>query len=192
MSRTHLLRLMEATIIDSCRKAAGHAMQYLADEKVYGFWLYHHVFEYCCCTVFTEAGLDAVTRKYAELRDRPEPPTRDDLRWSPCDSPHHLYLPHTFAHVDLLFSTLESQGRPEGIEDTIERMMTRALRATRRNQDLPDSVVMLITEADHNPEMLLVSAEQFCSPEVLESFRTQLGPLDEDYLAAYRERVLKD
>src|SRR5262245_20592196 len=64
VSTTYLLQLLEATIIDCCRTAAAHAMNYLADEKVYGFWLYHHCFQYACCTVFTEAGLDAVTRKY--------------------------------------------------------------------------------------------------------------------------------
>ena len=187
ISYTRLLDILEGTLLQCCLQAAEYAACHLEDEKVYGFALYHHVFSYACGTVFTEAGLDKVTERY-RAKHRPDYP-REWLRWSPCDSPHHDLLPFTFAQADVVFSALEHQGRREGIEEPIERMMLRALRETRRARIFRPSVVLLLIEADHAPEELLVSAEQLCDEATVATFRQELGSLREDRLELYRSRV---
>jgi Domain of unknown function (DUF4303) len=187
ISYTRLLDILEGTLLQCCLQAAEHAACHLENEKVYGFALYHHVFSYACATAFTEAGLDQVTERYRS-KDRPDYP-REWLRWSPCDSPHHMLLPFTFAQADVVFSALESQEHREGIEDRVERMMLRALRQTRRARIFHPSVVLLLIDADHAREELLVSAEQLCDEATVAKFRQELGPLREDHLEIYRSRV---
>src|SRR4051794_20744217 len=80
-----LLKAFDAVISETTLKVAREAASSLQPEGIYGFWLYHHVFQYACATVFTETGLDAVTRRYQNEGDRDI--ERATLRWSPCDSP---------------------------------------------------------------------------------------------------------
>jgi len=179
-----VLTALQGALMETSLGVAQEASFKLQAEGIYGFWLYHHVFQYACATVFTEAGLDAVTRRYRE-QGNPDH-TREMLRWSPCDSPHHLYRERAFGVVDTLFGTVERYGRSEAAEVEIHRALLRALRKIRLAKVFAPSVVLSLVNADHPPEEPYVYAEEFCEPAALNSFRTELGDLREDYLAHYR------
>ena len=187
LSSAQILALLDGMLVEICKQVAAVAVNTLAEEGIYGFWLSHHIFTNVYATVFTEAGLDAATRRYHEKGRLDE--TREGLRWSRADSPHHLYLEPVTAQTEVLFSALEHQGRDDAVDDEIERSMLRALRYTRRSGIFAPSVVLVLAEADHSPEELLVTAEQFAAPATLARFRSELIPLREDYLALLRSRV---
>lgn len=188
LSSAQILAILDRTLVEVCKRVAHVAVDHqLGEEGIYGFWLSHHVFTNVYATVFTEAGLDAATRRYHE-KGRLDV-TRDELRWSRADSPHHLYLEPVTAQTEVLFSALEHQGRDEAVDTEIERSMLRALRYTRRAGIFAPSVVLVLAEADHSPEELLVAAEQLSDPATVARFRSELIPLREDYLALLRSRV---
>ena len=71
------------------------------DERVYGLGLYTSgLATYVALTIFSEEGLDEVAAEYAERSGRDADEERLDLRWSPCDSPHHLWREDLFEEAD--------------------------------------------------------------------------------------------
>lgn len=185
----NLLGALEAALSVTTLKVAREAASSLQAERIYGFWLYHHAFQYACATAFTEAGLDAVTRRYREGGD--SACTRDSLRWSPCDSPHHRFGEPHFRVVDLLFTALEAKRSDETPEVEIHRAFLRALWRVRGASIFAPSVVIALADADGPWEEPYAYAEQFCNQATLRMFRRELGDLREDYVTRYRSEIPK-
>lgn len=183
----NLLTALEAVLSETTLRVAREAATSLQAEGIYGFWLYHHVFQYACATAFAETGLHAVTRRY---RDGGDPDChRDSLRWSPCDSPHHLFGEAQFRIVDILFSALEAKGPHAVSEVEIHRAFLRALWRVRGAKIFAPSVVLALVDADHPREEPYAYAEQFCDQATLRVFRRELGELREDYLVRCRSEI---
>jgi hypothetical protein len=180
-----VLTELQGALMETGLRVAQEASSALQPEGIYGFWLYHHVFQYAYVTVFTEAGLDTVTRRY---REKGYTASREALRWSPCDSPHHTYGQSAFGVVNTLIGITEGYEN-EAAQVEIHRALLRALRKIRFAKVFRPSVVLSMVDADHAPEEPYVYAEQFCEPPTLRSFRSELGDLREDYLAQYRSRI---
>jgi Domain of unknown function (DUF4303) len=182
-----LIAALDAALSQTTLRVARQAASSLQAEGIYGFWLYHHVFQYACATAFTETGLDAVARRYREGGSPDD--GRGHLRWSPCDSPHHLFGEAQFRMVEILFAAVEAKGPQAVPEVEIHRAFLRALWRVRGAKIFDPSVVIALVDADHPAEEPYAYAEQFCAEATLRVFRGELGELREDYLERYRAEI---
>lgn len=67
------------------------------EDRVYGLGAYtSDEAAYVGMTVFSEAGLEEVATEYADESGTEVEEEAAQLRWSPCDSPHHLFRADLF------------------------------------------------------------------------------------------------
>lgn len=77
------------------------------DHHVYGLGLYtDELVEYVGMTVFSDLGLRTVLGQYATDRSAEEsgPTSEVALKWSPCDSPHHMWSEESFASAQCILN----------------------------------------------------------------------------------------
>lgn len=180
-----LLDRLRAALPDCLLAAARFASRNLASEQIYGFALFHRQFLYAGTTVFTEAGLDTKVRDY---QARGHTTTRGRLRWSPCDSPHHMYSEDSFSEIEEIFTELDRHTDCD-FSDEIERIFLRCLEGVRDAGIFSHPTVITLMEGDQSSESVFAYAERFNSPPVLERFRAELGELDEQHLDHYRNAI---
>src|SRR5204863_380896 len=96
-----------------------------------------------------------------------------DARWSPCDSPHHLYHSEEFHASEHLFLALEHAQEDEDKASKIERLCLRVLLRLRKAALFPPRVFLTLAEGDQSPEQRYAYGELFSTPEALEIYRTQ-------------------
>ena len=98
-------------------RAAREAVARFGSERIYSFALYTNgEYNYLFASVSTQAGLERVARHYLENPGfRRAWKTLDvamaHLKWSPCDSPHHVALEDGFAaaqaQLDMLWDAID-------------------------------------------------------------------------------------
>ncbi len=165
--------------------AAQQAIENLGEERIYGFALFHGQFLYAGATVFTEAGLDAKVREYEA---RGFATTREHLRWSPCDAPHHIYASELFAESEEVFSELDRHRDIDHSSD-IGRIFLQALTDLRDSGVFSPAVLILLMEGDQSNESRFVYAERFNETGALEQFRRDLPPLKEERIQEIRDSM---
>lgn len=107
--------------------AAREAVARFGAERIYSFALYTSgEYNYVFASVSTQAGLEQVARRYLDKPDfRRMWGTLDvamaQLRWSPCDSPHHVALEEGFAatqaQLDTLWDAVDDDVDDEDFDD---------------------------------------------------------------------------
>jgi hypothetical protein len=96
------------------------------EETVYGFCFYSTgLVDYTGITVFTEEGLSKVAKKYSQMQmfaKEPMSKHMDDLRWSACDSPHHMENEELFGDINekLMVITEKLEKFEDELEDEDE------------------------------------------------------------------------
>ena len=182
---TVLLHMIEEAVMNATLRVARSAATNLASEGIYGCWLFHT--QLLCVdgiTLFTESGLDQVSRVYSE-RGHPTRP-----RWSPCDSPHHLYLSNEFDHASHLFLSLDQPCRRSAdVVLEVERICLRVLQQLRAASLFPSQVVLTLAEGDQSTEQRYAYAELFSEPEALEKFRTDSQPINWQHVEHWRSQI---
>jgi broad specificity phosphatase PhoE len=180
-----LLQLQTTLETAALKVASAVAKKYQA-EGVYAFALYTSgEYGYVIDSFATTAGLRTVAEKY--LR---ELPYRDrwgslevamrELRWSPCDSPHHGEFENEFQEANELLEEFGSGDDPdasESFEDScrqIHEVFTTVLMAVRKSAVFDSSVVLNILMGDQSDEQRFLNAESLNSPKVLEVFGSEL------------------
>lgn len=182
---TELLDRLRATLPDCLLNAARCASCDLDSEQIYGFALFHGQFLYAGATVFTEAGLDTKLREYEA---RGYTTTREGLRWSPCDSPHHMYCEDSFSEIEAIFTELDRHTDSD-FSDEIERIFLRCLEGVRDAGVFSHATVITLMEGDQSNESRFAYAERFNPSPVLERFRAELTELNEQHLEHYRSAI---
>jgi hypothetical protein len=88
---------LDDTLKQTTLRVIEKVLNQFSPDEVYRFALYTSGdFQYLTDSLFTESGLNTVTRKYFDKYDwfREQTGTYEEgkrrLRWSPCDSPQHL------------------------------------------------------------------------------------------------------
>lgn len=180
-----LLSRLRIALTNCLLDAARSASRDLASEQIYGFALYHGQFLYAGATVFTEVGLGAKLREY---QARGHNTTLERLRWSPCDSPHHMYCEGSFAEIEEIFTELDRHTESD-FSDEIERIFLRCLEVVRNARVFNRSTLITLMEGDQSNESRFAYAERFNPQEVLERFRAELTELDEERLAHCRSAI---
>jgi len=182
---TVLLHMIEEAVTNATLRVARSAATNLASEGIYGCWLFHT--QFLCVdglTVFTELGLDQVSRVYSERGHLTRP------RWNPCDSPHHLYLPNEFDQANNLFLSLDQPcHRRADVALEVERICLRVLQRLRAASLFPSQVVLALAEGDQSPEQQYAYAELFSGPEALERFRAESQPINWQHVEHWRSQI---
>ena len=90
-------KTLKSTLCEAVYEAWNAFKQEYPRDKVYGLGLYSsEVAGYIGMTVFSEEGLDAVASEYAVRSGRELESEKPALKWSPCDSPHHMWCEELF------------------------------------------------------------------------------------------------
>jgi hypothetical protein len=202
-----MLDAFETELKAATVRVAKRATSEFASGDVYGFALFTSGdFQYVTVCVFTQPGLRAVTQKYFDKNhyfrewDGNFERGMRELRWSPCDSPGHLFAEDEFERAGVLLDELwaeifklpdtdEDDGPFEKLCGSIEVCMLRALEELRRTKILPETVVLCLMMGDQSDEQRLAYAERLNAPGVAEQFRGELGELDNERLKRWRERL---
>ena len=88
---------LKTALCDAVREGWAAFRREYPDDPVYGLGLYtSDEAGYIGMTVFSEGGLTEVATEYAEEAGVEIEDKKPCLRWSPCDSPHHLWRPDLF------------------------------------------------------------------------------------------------
>ncbi len=180
-----LLTRLKPALLEALTTAAETAQAELQGEGIYGFALFHGQLLYAHATVFTEAALDEKVRDYQQ---RGHATSCEGLRWSPCDSPHHMYADEAFGEVEEIFMDLDQH--PQGEFSTgIEQTFLWCLQQLRAASILSPDVTLLLMEGDQSGESMIAYAELFNSPEAVSRFRSELskwGSINEAHLEHWR------
>jgi len=209
-----MLEELDDTLKQATLRVVEKALSQLNPDEVYGFALYTSGdFQYLTDSLFTESGLNTVTHKYFDKYDwfREQTGTYEEgkrrLRWSPCDSPQHLFAEEEFNRPAELLAAL---WRPiEDIPDpytesnpyerlcdslcrAIEICMLRSLVHLRQSAILTDSTVLCLMMGDQSNEMRLAYAEILNTPATVALFRQQLQEIDEAELDVCRSQIPTD
>ena len=98
-------------------------------QQPYGFVFYStSLLDYGGCKVFTEEGLEQVAEKYKKIdyySDKSIQELKNDLRWSPCDSPNHMTNETIFSDVCDSLGEL-SEKLYEMNDDDLQQALSRA------------------------------------------------------------------
>ena len=172
-STASLLHMIEQAMTDAVLRVAASAANTLADEGIYGCWLFHTQFlSVGGLTLFTEAT------------------SRAGSRWSPDDSAHHLYLPDEFRHIDHLFHALEHRRDGKDVASEVECICLRVLRRLREASLFSPRVLLSLAEGDQSCEQRYAYAELFSAPVALEAFRVDVQPLNWQHIEIWRSQIV--
>lgn len=137
-------------------------------------------------TLFTEHGLERTLARYQSLSAGE---SAGSLRWSPCDSPHHLFGQHYFSESDHLFMALEQHRPDDRITLEVERICLRVVRELNAARIFPSDVVLTLAEGDQGWAERYAYAERFLEQRTLERFRDEIPELNESHLDHWRSRI---
>jgi hypothetical protein len=168
-----LLSKLRSTLFPIVLNAARCAVREFKEEDIYGV------------TVFTEAGLDEMVKAY---QAKGHTTTREGLRWSPCDSSHHLFDEDSFAATENFFMEIDRHSNVDSAPE-IERIFLECLHRVQEAQIFSPNTILVLMEGDQSDESRFAYAERFNSPESLIRFRSELSNLDEQRLARCRDAL---
>jgi hypothetical protein len=174
-------KLLSATI-----SVAHRAVKELREEEIYSFGLYTSgEYSYVFVSVSTQAGLNQVASEYLKQPHYQEEwssleEARRQLKWSPCDSPHHTSFFDEFSSanelIEELWSTLTDLSE-DGFDETVEsihEVFVEVLQAVRDAAILPEDVVFNVLMGDQSDESRLNNAAVLNSPQTLARLRSEL------------------
>ena len=150
-------------------------------EDVYGVALYSTALvDYLGCTIFTEQGLEKVVAQYRSqdsYRDESVEQLRRDLRWSPCDSPHHMERLEIFEPLDAAAADwsarlreLEDPDFSAEVDAAYARLLDGVLAFRNRSLPARSEIVTTMFWGDMSEEELLAFVRH-CNPaDVADAF----------------------
>ena len=180
-----LLAQLDEAVRQAFSAAAADAMNHLASERIYGFFLLHYIFSSCNAGVLTETKFE---RSLGQRDPQPSAvPVELDFRWSPADAGHYFYREDLFAHANELFMALEGR-RSEG---EVARIFIRAMRHVRNEIITDPQIVLGVMDYTEGPGVPFYAyAELFNDAATLARLRAQLRPGPHwDYLDRERSRI---
>lgn len=150
------------------------------DDEVYGVGLYtSSLATYIAMTVFSEAGLEEVAQEYADRAGKDLEAEKVSLRWSPCDSPHHLWREDLFADSQRILDAApdpyeaDHADRVDGAFEVFVGVL-RALDAEGLFGPDRDRIVSCIWLGDQSNEDRVDYARRLNPREVAERFEDEL------------------
>jgi hypothetical protein len=195
-------------LVAATLRAARSAATQFAAEGLYSFALYTSgEYNYVSCSVSTQAGLEQAASRYmADERFRrrwaDHAVAMRQLKWSPCDSPHHCTLQDEFdaagAWLDALWEDCQDDDDGDGdgdgddyddedmddaysqLCDFVHQSCAEALGEVRRARIFSDAVTLNILMGDPSDEDRLANAASLNDPEVIERLRADLDGLHDD------------
>lgn len=171
-------------LLDATRRAMNVYRERHGLEDLYGAGLYTSgEIGYVFLTVFSESGLDRVATEYAKGCVDAFPNERTSLRWSPCDSPHHLIGEETFDDVQVMLDAhrpsfeASDDEADRFVEDTLEACITvlRQLTAEGAFGSELEQIVLSVWMGDQPDEECLAFARELNSPSTVARFARELG-----------------
>jgi hypothetical protein len=165
---------------------------------IYGFALYTSGdYRYVIDSFSTRDGLTKVATKYlSEESYQEEWGTLEvasrELKWSPCDSPHHGEYDRNFnrtnEELEAIWADVDDDSEDAYIETCrqIHEVFTDVLKGVRQSGVFPGSVVLNVLMGDQSDEERLLNAEQLNPKEVLQAFASELQ-CDPDQVESLRE-----
>ena len=176
-------------------RAARRAVEQFGDEGIYSFALYTSgEYSYVFASLSTRTGLARVAERYlADERFarawRDLPTAMEQLKWSPCDSPHHLALEDGFAAAGELLDALweeipddDEDFDDEDMDDDYNRLcnfihgaFAEALSEVRNAGIFGEEVTLNILMGDQSDEMRLENAASLNDAATMERLRADLA-----------------
>lgn len=180
-----LLKQLDEAVLQTIGAAASDAVNRLASERIYGFFLLHYIFSSCNAAVLTQVQFEKSLRMHEERP--PGAPAGMLNRWSPVDSGHYFFREDLFAQVDDLFMALE--GRQQEAE--VARIFIRAMRHVRESIITDPRIVLSVMDYTEGPDVSFFAyAELFNDAATLARLREGLCPGPHwDYLDLERSRI---
>lgn len=177
-------------------RAARQAVEQFTDEGIYSFALYTSgEYNYVSASISTRSGLAQVAERY--LTDKrfarawtDLSTTMAQLKWSPCDSPHHPALEQEFTAagdlLDALWGEIDEDDDEdfddEDMDDDYHRLCTfvhgafaEALREVRNAGIFGAEVTLNILMGDQGNDERLENAAQLNDPATVERLRDDLA-----------------
>lgn len=186
-------------LIAASLRAARSALTRFGEEQIYSFALYTSgEYNYVFASVSTQTGLEKAANRYmADDNFRrmwgDHARAMRQLKWSPCDSPHHLALQDDFgtagAWLDALWDACEDDADDEDFDDEvtddeysqlcdfIHQTFAEALNEVRNARLFTDAVTLNILMGDQGDEDRLTHAAALNEPAVVERLRADLDGL---------------
>lgn len=186
-------KLLARTIYDEAKAAFSKIIAEQKQNNIYSLSLYNSGDDWCYLypTVSTESGLEAVAQQYKEneyYKNQSLNALKQDLRWSPCDSPlHDEYcdeMPNTQALLTPVSDLMYELYKADNIEasDEIHDYLVQLCLDT-LNQLQNDGVFGILDRAaftlnlingDQSDEERLERAKMLNPPHVYEKYKLQL------------------
>ena len=173
------------------------AVEQYGSEGIYGAALYTSgEIAYVFDTLLTYQGLETVARRYLENKSfREECGTLDaamrQLKWSPCDSPHHCEFQDHFKHANELIEqmrpVIDDNEVGERMWEEVHGVFIGVLKGVRNTGIFDDSVVLNVLMGDQSDEERLLNAEILNSSQALMLFEKELE-IDPITMAALRRK----
>lgn len=184
-----LVRLQDA-IVNALMEGAGRALREHG-EDLYGFYLYHHVFEYGVLSVLIESGFQTVRRRYEEKYGgyADGSPQALQMRWNACEVPTQESYPALTEPIGECFEQMYRYRETLLNSTVVEQIFINCVAHLRRYGPLPLEVLVSIQEGDESNETKVAYAELFNSGETLDRFVRDMGPLNEERLESARTHL---
>ena len=155
-------------------------------EGIYAFALYTSgEYSYVLDSFSTQDGLKIVAETYLKEKHYREEwknvnVAMRELKWSPCDSPHHCEFEEEFAHANSILETLWESADADSIDASLETcrrihdVFTQVLRKIRVSRIFDDSVILNVLMGDQSDEERFLNAEPLNSTAAVFDFERQL------------------
>ena len=139
------VKLLEETLYTCAKQAFTKIIEKLSDEKIYCLALYTAGgLEYLTTTCSTYQGLERVAKKYKQKEHYAGislEQLQNWLKWSPCDSPHHLAFKEEMKNVDKLMYQLSEKSYELYSND--EHEASESL-----DQEIVDAIIRVLQKLD--------------------------------------------
>ena len=184
-----LIRLQDALVHALTNGAQRALNEHGAD--LYGFYLYHHVFEYGILSVLIESGFQETRQGYHQRYGGYEENSANSrgLRWNACDAPNQDVYGDLTGPIGECFKDLFPFRGTPGLSSTVEQIYINCVAHLRKYGPLPQEVFLSIQEGDEGNETKVAYAELFNSGDTLACFISDMSPLNEERLELERSRL---
>jgi len=177
----------QAELTAATLRAARRAASEFETEGVYSFALYTSgEYNYVTVSVSTLTGLRAVANRYMaedgyKRKWRTMESAERELRWSPCDSPHHDVYTEEFDEVGSALRDLwevADAGADEELDEfaeSVHHAFVYALRAVRDAGVFEADVVLNVLKGDQTDEERVETSQMLNAPEVHEKYLQEIS-----------------
>jgi Domain of unknown function (DUF4303) len=186
------VKLLEQRLFECAKPAFTKIMAKFSNEGIYSLALYTSGgLEYLTTSCSTYKGLEQVAQKYKEDKYYASESLQqltDSLKWSPCDSPHHLAFDSEIDVNDLMWQLSErsyelySNGE-ENASSALSEEITEAIVRVLQKLDadgifgtgaLREGIVVNLLKGDQSDEERLFFAKRLNPPSVFKWYNAQL------------------